>query len=355
MFVIKASAGGRHSVALDVRGNAYSWGYGRRGRLGHGDGRTQFTPLRVTCEGPPAEAAAAPTGVRLVDVSAGGAHSLFVSASGDAYSCGVGGDGRLGLGSSVRQLRAVHILSLAVAEVRIVACAAGGGVNEGRGQTECGAHSVFLSADGSCWACGCVGNGRLGLRDRVLSRKGYGAFSRTCYSWSSPFGSLNQMIPAQMQAWAPATAITGRPSLPRVRQVVAGERSTLLLCEDGTLLSFGMALRGSKTACTQAVATFTKTWEGATERIEGLDGDLHGVPPHCLVPIPGGQPEEPFAERPTVGDSGAENDASDQEAASQGIAQVFEAVGCLYAAGRDGRMWGKSEVGMGWTTWQPLV
>lgn len=89
----------------------------------------------------------------LVDVSAGGAHTLFVAASGDAFSCGVGGDGRLGLGHSTRMFHPAHVLSLALAGVRVVACAAGGGLNEGRKQCEFGAHSVFLAADGSCWSC----------------------------------------------------------------------------------------------------------------------------------------------------------------------------------------------------------
>ena len=323
VFVVKADAGGRHSVALDSQGRAYTWGFGKRGRLGHGDGRTYYAPHcvefdRGSTEGEPATGPADKPAVSeeqkapgpvLVDVSAGGAHTLFVTATGDAYSCGIGGDGRLGLGHRGRALRPAHIRSLSLAGVRVVACAAGGGPNEGREQREYGAHSVFLASDGTCWSCGCVGNGRLGMRSRIFSRKGYGAFSRTCYSWSSPLSSIDQMIPAKMAAWvAPSAAAPDAKPPPRVRQVVAGERSTLLLCEDGSLISFGMSLRGRKTACTAATEKFFKTFEGV-DRVEGLGGDLHGVPPHCLVPY-GGQPEEPFDERPTL-PSGADSSKPD--------------------------------------------
>ena len=35
--VIAVSAGGRHSLALTADGAVWSWGGGREGRLGHGD------------------------------------------------------------------------------------------------------------------------------------------------------------------------------------------------------------------------------------------------------------------------------------------------------------------------------
>ena len=406
VFVVKADAGGRHSVALDCQGRAYTWGFGRRGRLGHGDGRTYYAPHRVTFRaGPDSSGECRPeqepeqeqeeeqeaSVLRLVDVSAGGAHTLFVAASGDVYSCGVGGDGRLGLGHSGRALRPAHILSLALAGVRIVACTAGGGLNEGPGQRECGAHSVFLTAAGSCWACGCVGNGRLGLRTRVFSRKGYGAFSRTCYSWSSPLGSVNQMIPSQMTAWSAAAAEDGAGPPQRVKQVVAGERSTLLLCEDGTLLSFGMSLRGRKTACAVASENFLRTFDGV-ERVEGMDGDLHGVPPHCLVPY-GGHPEEPFTEQPMLtmiqqqqhpvtragtaaasagadrreescGSTAARDGADGQEGTASGAAvrllAVFEARGWLYVRGQriDGSgaaQWWRKREDAGAAGWEALA
>ena len=313
VFVVKAEAGGRHSVALDSRGRAWSWGYGRRGRLGHGDGRTRYAPTPISFgDSEP---------VKLVDVSAGGQHTLLVAESGDAYACGVGGDGRLGLGSGARQFRPTHVVSLALASVRVVACAAGGGLAEGRSQHERGGHSLFLAADGSVWACGCVGNGRLGLRTRVNSRKGYGAFSRTCYSWSSSWSSVNQLLPAKMAAWG----LEAQAPAPKVRRVVAGERCSLLLCEDGSLLSFGMSLRGQKTADPHAVANFCEVFDGV-DRVEGLD-DLHGVPPHCLVPY-GGEPEQPHAEAPLDG--------------AARVGAVFAAAGSLYAWG-EGAMARKAE------------
>lgn len=150
------------------------------------------------------------------------------------------------------------------------------------------------------------------------------------------------MIPAQMTAWdhsARAATNLSNAVPPRVKQVVAGERSTLLLCEDNSLISFGMSLRGSKTACSQAKNKFLETFGGG--RLEGMD-DLHGVPPDCLVPY-GGQPEDPFIERPHRPTDGAQpecvNGATDGNDGKRGEDEVVNiaiycARGWLFARGQ---------------------
>ena len=67
-----------HQVCLDHAGVAWTFGLGRRGRLGHGDGVTQRAPRAV-----PMPEGAAP----LVDVAAGGAHTVFVDVAGAACVC----------------------------------------------------------------------------------------------------------------------------------------------------------------------------------------------------------------------------------------------------------------------------
>ena len=69
-------------------------GQGRDGRLGHGDQEHQLLPKKV-------EALA---GQRVIAVSAGGEHSLTLTADGSVWSWGFGVEGQLGHGDMQNQL-----------------------------------------------------------------------------------------------------------------------------------------------------------------------------------------------------------------------------------------------------------
>ena len=77
--VVAVSAGGYHSLAITADGAVWSWGSGLLGRLGHGDEQDQLLPKAV-------EALA---GQRVVAVSTGGGHSLAITADGSASGAGV--------------------------------------------------------------------------------------------------------------------------------------------------------------------------------------------------------------------------------------------------------------------------
>jgi alpha-tubulin suppressor-like RCC1 family protein len=70
-------------------GEAYSWGSGKYGRLGHGNELDQFNALKV----------AAFEGRQVVSIAAGEVHSIFAMHNGVA-TCGGGANGCLGLGES---------------------------------------------------------------------------------------------------------------------------------------------------------------------------------------------------------------------------------------------------------------
>ena len=90
--VIAVSAGGVHSLALTADGAVWSWGGGAFGQLGHGDHQDQPLPKKV-------EAFA---GQRVVAVSAaGGNHSLVLTADGAFFAWGKGGNGCLGHGEDL--------------------------------------------------------------------------------------------------------------------------------------------------------------------------------------------------------------------------------------------------------------
>ena len=43
-MILDIAAGGSHSAAIGEHGELYTWGKGRYGRLGHGDGEEQLRP-----------------------------------------------------------------------------------------------------------------------------------------------------------------------------------------------------------------------------------------------------------------------------------------------------------------------
>ena len=102
------------STALAADGSVWSWGAGYDGRPGHGDTQNQLLPKKV-------EALA---GQRVVAVSAGAHHSLGLTASGAVWSWGGGGGGKLGHGNTQTQRQPKKVEALA--GQRVVAVSAGG-------------------------------------------------------------------------------------------------------------------------------------------------------------------------------------------------------------------------------------
>lgn len=86
---ISASKWGNFSVALTSEGNCYIWGKGRKGELGIGEARLQnSSPYAVTSL----------RNSKIVRVSCGATHCLALSSEGEAFSWGAGSFGQLGHG-----------------------------------------------------------------------------------------------------------------------------------------------------------------------------------------------------------------------------------------------------------------
>ena len=108
-----SAATGHHSLALTAGGAVWSWGWGRHGRLGHGDEQGQSLPKKVE----------ALTGQRVVAVSARLVHSVALTADGSLWSWGGGTEGCLGHGDKQDQQLPKKIE--AFAGQRVVAVSAG--------------------------------------------------------------------------------------------------------------------------------------------------------------------------------------------------------------------------------------
>ena len=128
--VVQVAACMGNSLFLAEGGAVLSCGDGECGQLGHGDKENQLAPkLVATLEGR-----------HVVQVAAGGSHSLFLAEGGTVLSCGDGECGQLGHGDKMDQL--VPMLVAALEGRRVVEIAAGY------------SQSLFLAEGGAVLSCG---------------------------------------------------------------------------------------------------------------------------------------------------------------------------------------------------------
>ena len=230
---VRVSAGGYHSVVITADGAAWSWGEGSCGQLGHGDEQSQWQPKKI-------EAFA---GQHAVAVSAGGVHSLALTADGAAWSWGLGYAGRLGHGDAQDQPLPKKIEALA--GQRVVAVSAGL------------AHNFALTAEGAVWSWGCGWEGELGHGDQQhqLQPKKIAAFGQRVVAVSA--GQLHSLaITAEGAVWSWGYGGHGRlghgdlqsQQLPkkveafagqRVVAVSAGDAHSIAIAADGAVWSWG--------------------------------------------------------------------------------------------------------------------
>jgi alpha-tubulin suppressor-like RCC1 family protein len=151
------SAGCAHSLAVRTNGTAWAWGNNAQGRLGDGTVTTRSSPVSVVggfsdwCQ-----------------VSAGGSHSLAVRTNGTAWAWGLGTCGRLGDNTTTSRISPVSVV---------------GGFTDWCQISAGDAHSLGLRTNGTLWAWGFNGQGRLGdgtVTSRLSPVSVVGGFSDWC-------------------------------------------------------------------------------------------------------------------------------------------------------------------------------
>jgi alpha-tubulin suppressor-like RCC1 family protein len=171
------SAGSSHSLAVRTNGTAWAWGYNSNGRLGDGSVTSRTSPVSVVggfgdwCQ-----------------ISAGGFHSLAVRTDGTAWAWGCNTNGQLGDGSVTSQRSPVSVL---------------GGFGDWCEISAGLAHSLAVRTDGTAWAWGFNGNGRLGdgtITNRSSPVSVMGGFSDWCEI--SAGGAHSLAVRTDGTAWA---------------------------------------------------------------------------------------------------------------------------------------------------------
>ncbi|XP_021794125.1 E3 ISG15--protein ligase HERC5 isoform X3 [Papio anubis] len=137
--IIQITCGDYHSLALSKGGELFAWGQNLHGQLGVGRKFPSTTTPQIV------EHLA---GVPLAQISAGEAHSMALSMSGNVYSWGKNEFGQLGLGHTESKDSPSLIEALDNQKVEFLACG--------------GSHSALLTQDGLLFTFGAGKHGQLG-------------------------------------------------------------------------------------------------------------------------------------------------------------------------------------------------
>lgn len=141
--IIQITCGDYHSLALSKGGELFAWGQNSHGQLGIG----------VMCPSVPTpQIVEHLAGVPLVQISAGEAHSMTLSMSGNVYSWGKNDLGQLGLGHTENKDSPCLIEALDNQKVEFVACG--------------GSHTALLTQDGQLFTFGAGKYGQLGHKSK---------------------------------------------------------------------------------------------------------------------------------------------------------------------------------------------
>ena len=226
-----AVAGGTyHSLALDVDGNLWTWGYDFHGQVGNGAPTGDVTvPQQIS------------TGTIYTAAAAGAHHSLALDADGNLWAWGYDGGGQLGNGTPTGDVTAPEQITTGT----IYTAVAAGGF-----------HSLALDVDGNLWAWGYdvygqVGNGALTGDVTVPQQISTGA-AYTAVT-AGDYHSLALDVDGNLWAWGNDDsgqlgngALTGDVTVPQqittgttYTAVTAGDYHSLALDADGNLWAWG--------------------------------------------------------------------------------------------------------------------
>jgi alpha-tubulin suppressor-like RCC1 family protein len=174
-----ASAGGSHSLGLRSNGTLWVWGLNSTGQLGDGTTTSRLSPVSVV--GGFTDWCAA---------SAGGSHSLGVRTDGSLWAWGLNISGQLGDDTITNRSSPVSVVGDFTDW-----CAASAG----------GAHSLGVRQDGSLWAWGSNSQGRLGDGTTTTSRLSpvsvVGDFTDWCAASAGSAHSLGVRQDGTLWAW----------------------------------------------------------------------------------------------------------------------------------------------------------
>jgi len=198
--IIKIASGALHTIFLEDNGRVHGCGYSEYGQLGFGDSvngkATKTSPQQINIL----------NNSNITNISCGGNSSIFLTDTGEAYTCGVNSSGQLGLGHTTPEVYwPTLITNLEYGD--------GNGLHFYRAKNdfiscECGYnYSIFLTGNGKAYGCGLNNSGELGLGD-----------------------TTEKLIPT----------LINFPNDPNIIKVACSYQFTIFLTKDGRVYSCGL-------------------------------------------------------------------------------------------------------------------
>ncbi|WP_297289481.1 S-layer homology domain-containing protein [uncultured Flavonifractor sp.] len=283
------SGGSSHSVAVNEKGEVYTWGSNNSGQLGLPGESSASKPTQVT-------------GITAVSVAAGYDFSVALSADGSVYTWG------MGVNQTPVKAAISNVIAIDAGQSDIVALRADGTVWKWTyGSTpaqvsglsrivdiSAGAGFVLaLSLEGRVYAWGNNQNGQLGdgtvtnrptpvqlsLQNIVDISAGYShslavAFDGTVYAWgSNEYGQLGLEEQANSLKPVPVEKISGGV------KVAAGSGTSLALTQGGKLYAWGYGEYGQIGNGNTPISQANPTQVSNLSSVEEIDCGLH----HCFA------------------------------------------------------------------------
>lgn len=277
--IVQVAAGGGHSLALTDEGTIYAWGNGAGGQLGNGQDYTELgegiMPGAITAV--EVDTAGVLAGKEIVQIAAGGGHSLALDSQGQVYAWGFGPSGQLGNGEFETALAPVKVdQSGEMAGRKIIAI------------STLADHSLALAEDGTVFAWGRGDMGQLGndsIEDSAtpvavtgklagkkiveVSAGGHHSLAAddagNIYAWGSDqYGQLGDGVPdpdASDEPEEPHKApeeqpvsgfstvpvvvdLAGAPTEKKLLQIAAGGEHSVALWDNSDIYSWGSPILG---------------------------------------------------------------------------------------------------------------
>jgi E3 ubiquitin-protein ligase HERC2 len=247
--VASVSVGSAHMLALTKDGRVFSWGNGEYGRLGNGKNE-QLVPEPVTLLDDVASSSSSSSSSsstsparssRVIQISAGQAHSLAVLGDGRLFAWGKNEASQLGLGGAM--VMDLNTMEAYPTLVELDSSSSGDDVNDGNAKrfngrvakAVCGqSHTLALTNDGSVWQWG----GRNFLQP---TRVDFGAVDTASASAAS---EGRKETPSSSSSSSKTAVPNGMVSLKGV-ELAAGDGSSAVIDADGRLFTWGKLMSGS--------------------------------------------------------------------------------------------------------------
>lgn len=192
--IVQIAAGQFMSFALNDKGKVYSWGLGNKGRLGHGDENSVETPKEIKFF--------SNNDIFIEQISCGDLHCGVITRNKELYTWGNGAFGKLGHCNFDHVLKPKIVSYFSSQKVRSVYC---GSYN-----------TMAITTDSRIFVWGKNSHGMLGVPQ---------------------FDGQNVLYPAEILYQKFDESLTGS-------EIGLGTMHSLLLCQNGSLLSCGNSVNG---------------------------------------------------------------------------------------------------------------